>query len=73
MIYWLLVRLGLKCPCGGWKTLLHRTKVKIAEVRLNDGSLEDIEIALRYCLKCGLATSRSRTVKLKGVALETSE
>jgi hypothetical protein len=65
MLRRLLVWLGLKCPCGGWRTVFKRYEVHVADVTLDDGTVEPVNLAMRPCKKCGLATSKPKTLKLR--------
>ena len=61
----LLVKLGLKCSCGGWRTLFKKYKIHAADVKLTDGSWEAVHLKFRPCKSCGLAVLRPTTVKLE--------
>ena len=65
MLLRLLIWLRLKCPCGGWLPLFKRYPVHMANVTLDDGTEEAVHLSMRPCKKCGMATSKPRTIKLK--------
>lgn len=63
----LLIRWGLKCPCGAWKIFAHKAKIKLGEIIFEQTSKGyPIEITLRACRRCGVAyQNKNRTVKIK--------
>lgn len=62
----LLVKLRLKCSCGGWLPLFKRHKVHLGDITLGDERVEKVYIPMRLCKKCGWAfKSRPTTVRLK--------
>lgn len=61
----LLVKLGLKCSCGGWRTFFKRYTVHVADVKLGTESWEALNLRVRPCKECGLAVSHPKRIKLK--------
>ena len=69
----LFIWLGLKCSCGGWRTIFHRPRLNVATVRMADGGDMAIAVKLRPCKRCGKATSKPTVVRVQGKPAGMSE